>query len=127
MASSQPPSESPADNASLLLVAGERECQRVEEALQRAGVKVVTERATTAAAAEAALSRTWGLVLCGSEVPDMGFAEVQALWSKHGKELPFVVLSRDWSEATLEASMRAGALDYITEDRFSHLVPVVQR
>ena len=50
MASSQPPSESPADNASLLLVAGERECQRVEEALQRAGVTVVTERATTAVA-----------------------------------------------------------------------------
>ncbi|WP_163778389.1 response regulator [Myxococcus vastator] len=127
MASSQPPSESPADNASLLLVASERECQCVEEALQRAGVTVVTERATTAAAAEAALSRTWGLVLCGSEVPDMGFAEVKALWSKYGKELPFVVLSRDWSEDTLEASVRAGALDYITEDRFSRLAPVVQR
>ncbi len=127
MANSQPPSESPADTASLLLVGSERECQRVEDALSQAGVTVRTERATTAAAAEAALSSTWSLVLCGSEVPGAGFTEVQALWGKYGKEMPFVVMSRDWSEDTLEASVRAGALDYITEDRFSRLVPVVQR
>ena len=115
------------DNASLLLVGSERECQRVEEALTTAGVAVRTERATTSAAVEAALSQTWSLVLCGSELPGVGFAEFQALWRRYGQELPFVVLSRDWSEDTLEASVRAGALDYITEDRFSRLVPVVSR
>ncbi|MBZ4418691.1 response regulator [Myxococcus sp. RHSTA-1-4] len=127
MASSQSPSETPADTATLLLVASERECQRVEEALAAAGVQVKTERATTPAAAEAALSQTWSLALCGSEVPGMGFAELQALWRRHGKELPFVVMSRDWSDETLEASVRAGALDYVTEDRFSRLAPVVSR
>ncbi|MCY1017251.1 response regulator [Pyxidicoccus sp. MSG2] len=115
------------DNASVLLVASERECQQVEAALASAGVSVKTERATTAAGVEAALSKTWSLALCGSELPGLGFAEVQALWRKYGKELPFVVLSRDWSEDTLEASVRAGALDYVTEDRFSRLAPVVRR
>jgi PAS domain S-box-containing protein len=121
------PTSENADNATLLLVASERECQRVEEALAAAGVAVKTERATTPAAAEAALSRTWSLALCGAEVPGMGFGEVQALWRRYGKELPFVVLSRDWSEETLEASVQAGALDYVTEDRFSRLAPVVRR
>lgn len=121
------PNAETSDNASVLLVASERECQRVEEALASAGVAVKTERATTAADVEAALSKTWSLAICGSELPGMGFVEVQALWRKYGKELPFVVLSRDWSEATLEASMRAGALDYVPEDRFSRLAPVVSR
>jgi PAS domain S-box-containing protein len=121
------PNTETADNASLLLVGSERECQRMEEALASAGVEVRTERATTPAAAEAALSQTWSLALCGSEVPGMGFAELQALWRRFGKELPFVVLSRDWSEDTLEHSVRAGALDYVTEDRFSRLAPVVRR
>ncbi|QSQ20578.1 response regulator [Pyxidicoccus parkwayensis] len=121
------PNSDTSDNASVLLVASERECQRVESALASAGVGVKTERATTAAEVEAALSKTWSLALCGSELPGLGFSEVQALWRKHGKELPFVVLSRDWSEETLEASVRAGALDYVTEDRFSRLVPVLRR
>jgi PAS domain S-box-containing protein len=127
MASSQSNPETPADTATVLLVGSERECQRVEEALASAGVPVRTERATTAAAAEAALSQSWSLALCGCEVAGMGFAELQALWRRYGKELPFVVMSRDWSEETLEASVRAGALDYVTEDRFSRLAPVVRR
>ncbi|NMO16237.1 response regulator [Pyxidicoccus fallax] len=122
-----PNSETSTETATLLLVGSERECQRVEEALAAAGVEVKTERATTPAAVETALSRTWSLVLCGSELPGMGFAQVQAVWRKHGKELPFVVLSRDWSEETLEASVQAGALDYVPEDRFSRLVPVIRR
>jgi PAS domain S-box-containing protein len=121
------PNSDTSDNASVLLVASERECQRVEAALASAGVAVKTERATTQAEVEAALSKTWSLALCGSELPGLGFAEVQALWRRYGKELPFVVLSRDWSEDTLEASVHAGALDYVTEDRFSRLAPVVSR
>ncbi|WP_163989552.1 response regulator [Pyxidicoccus caerfyrddinensis] len=121
------PNSDTSDSASVLLVASERECQRVEAALASAGVAVKTERATTAAQVEAALSKSWSLALCGSELPSLGFAEVQSLWRKYGKELPFVVLSRDWSEDTLEASVRAGALDYVTEDRFSRLAPVVRR
>ncbi|MCP3136111.1 response regulator [Pyxidicoccus xibeiensis] len=122
-----PISETSADNASLLLVGSERECQRVEETLAKAGLSVKTERAQTAAAVEAALSGTWSLALIGSELPGLGFSEVQAIWRKYGRDLPFVVVSREWSEDTLEASVRVGALDYVTEDRFSRLAPVVRR
>ncbi|MFP2931043.1 response regulator [Pyxidicoccus sp. 3LG] len=122
-----PNSETSAENASLLLVGSERECLVVEQTLARAGLTMKTERAQTAAAVEAALSGTWSLALIGSELPDLGFAEVQALWRRYGKDIPFVVLSRDWSEDTLEASVKAGALDYVTEDRFSRLAPVVRR
>ncbi|WP_342378467.1 response regulator [Myxococcus stipitatus] len=117
----------PTDTATLLVVGSERECQRVEEALGHAGVIASSERATTRAALEAALSRSWSLVVCGSEVPGLGFAEAQVLWRKQQRELPFVVLSREWSDDTLEASTRAGARDYVSEDRFNRLAPVLRR
>ncbi|MFY2563053.1 response regulator [Corallococcus terminator] len=127
MATSLTSSVPTAATATLLLVASERECQRVEEALAQAGVVAQAERATSAEALTAALARPWSLVVCGSEVPGLGFAEAQTLWRKHSRELPFVVLSRDWSDDTLEASTRAGARDYVTEDRFNRMAPVLRR
>ncbi|WP_408888215.1 response regulator [Myxococcus faecalis] len=127
MATSLPPSVPVADATSLLLVASERECQRVEEALGHAGVVAHVERATSASALEAALARPWSLVVCGSELPGLGFAEAQALWRKHSRELPFVVMSREWSDELLEASTRAGARDYVSEDRFNRLGHVLRR
>ncbi|NTX65078.1 response regulator [Myxococcus sp. CA051A] len=127
MATSLTSSVPPTDTATLLLVASERECQRVEEALGHAGVVARTERATSTEALTAALGRSWSLVVCGSEVPGLGFAEAQALWRQHSRELPFVVLSRDWSDDTLEASTRAGARDYVSEDRFNRMAPVLRR
>ncbi|AGC42059.1 sensory box histidine kinase/response regulator [Myxococcus stipitatus DSM 14675] len=117
----------PTDTATLLVVGSERECQRVEEALGHAGVTASAERATTLPALEAALARSWSLVVCGSEVPGLGFAEAQGLWRKQQRELPFVVLSREWSDDTLEASTRAGARDYVSEDHFNRLAPVLRR
>jgi len=127
MATSLTSSVPTAATATLLLVASERECQRVEEALAQAGVVAQAERATHAEALTAALARPWSLVVCGSEVPGLGFAEAQALWRKHSRELPFVVLSREWSDDTLEASTRAGARDYVSEDRFNRMAPVLRR
>ncbi|WP_338871200.1 response regulator [Myxococcus stipitatus] len=118
---------SPADSATLLLVGSERECQRVEEALAHAGIAAAVQRATSPDALEAALTRPWSLVVCGSEVPGLGFAEAQARWRKQQKDLPFVVLSREWSDATLEASTQAGARDYVSEDRFNRMAPVLRR
>ncbi|MCP3168817.1 response regulator [Myxococcus qinghaiensis] len=127
MATSLTSSVPTAATATLLLVASERECQRVEEALAQAGVVSQAERATSAESLTAALARPWSLVVCGSEVPGLGFAEAQALWRKHSRELPFVVLSREWSDDTLEASTRAGARDYVSEDRFNRMAPVLRR
>lgn len=118
---------SPVDSATLLLVGSERECQRVEEALAHAGIAAAVQRASSPDALEAALTRPWSLVVCGSEVPGLGFTEAQAQWRKLQKDLPFVVLSREWSDATLEASTQAGARDYVSEDRFNRMAPVLRR
>ncbi|MCP3100908.1 response regulator [Myxococcus sp. K15C18031901] len=127
MATSLSPAVSPESPSAVLLVASDRECQRVEEALAHAGLHARSERAQSPEALAAALEQPWALVVCGSELPGLGFAEAQALWRKHAHELPFVVLSPTWSDETLEIASLAGARDYVSEDRFNRLVPILRR
>ncbi|MBJ6760136.1 response regulator [Myxococcaceae bacterium JPH2] len=113
--------------STVLLVGSEREYALARTALGRAGVAVALEVVSTQPALEAALVRPWVLVLCGAEAQGLDWAKAHATWTARGLELPFVVLSGEWSESTLSAAMRAGARDYVTEDRYGHLPFVVER
>ncbi len=111
----------------ILLVTSEREATRVRQELARAQLQATVEQVASAEALDAALARPWSLVVCGSETPGLGFNEAQARWRAKGLELPFIVLSRDWSDETLAASDQAGARDYVSEDRFARLTLVLRR
>ncbi|MBZ4375322.1 response regulator [Corallococcus interemptor] len=114
---------------SLLLVGSERETRAMRDALEREDIlsMLTLEPANTPEALEQALERPWALVLVGSELPGMGWEDVQATWVKRGRETAFVVSAPTWSADTLAAVMRAGARDYVCEDRYGHLPFVVAR
>ncbi|GMU04987.1 response regulator [Corallococcus caeni] len=114
---------------SLLLVGSERETRAMRDALEKEDIlsMLTLEPVSTRESLEQALERPWALVLVGAEVPGMTWEDVQAAWVKRGRETAFVVSAPTWSADTLSAVMRAGARDYVTEDRYGHLPFVVAR
>ncbi|RYZ35130.1 MAG: response regulator, partial [Myxococcaceae bacterium] len=114
---------------SLLLVGSERETRAMRDALEREDIlsMLTLEQACSQEALEKALARPYALVLVGSELPGLSWEAVQDTWVKRGLSLAFVVSSAAWNPATLDAAMRRGALDYVTEDRYGHLPFIVAR
>ncbi|WNG33200.1 response regulator [Archangium violaceum] len=122
------PAVSGSETPRLLLVAGEAESTRVLETLQRADLRVSAERVSTQDELRATLEKPWDLVVCGSELPGLGFREVAPWLRERSRPLPFVVISAKWDEAEMIAAMEeAGASSYLEQERLATLVPVVRR
>jgi PAS domain S-box-containing protein len=123
----QPSAQGEGSTSRILLIGSDREAARLREELGRLNLQATLEQVASAEALDAALAHPWDLALCGAEVAGLSFTEAQARWKARGLELPFVVLSREWSADTLAQAARAGARDYVCEERLAQLALVFAR
>ncbi|MFL5354768.1 response regulator [Archangium sp.] len=122
------PEVSASETPRLLLIAGEGESARALEALGRAGLRVSAERVSSRDELRAALEKPAELVVCGSELPGLGFRELAPVLREKAPGLPFLVLVARWDEAEMNAAMgEAGACSYLELERLALLAPIVRR
>jgi PAS domain S-box-containing protein len=95
--------------------------------LRRGGFDPIIERVEDRASMNAALSRSWDVVLADYNLPRFGAADALELLHADGRDIPFLIVSGSIGEETAVASMHAGASDYIMKDKIGRLVPAIQR
>jgi PAS domain S-box-containing protein len=96
--------------------------------LKRGGFDVTSRRVDTKTAMEHAVAEeTWDLVICDHVMPQFSSAMALDVMRKHGKDIPFIIVSGAAPEDVVTAAMRAGAQDFISKNSLIRLVPAVQR
>lgn len=96
--------------------------------LNEGGFRVVHERVETSIALRAALEgRTWDVVVCDHNLPDLDSMSVLQVVREVAELLPFIVVSGHIPDDTAVRVMQGGAGDFIHKSNLSRLVPVVER
>lgn len=112
----------------LVVEASENDAAAVLEQLRKTGFEIMSERAQTAEELSAALSRhTWDVVLSDYDPPRFSGADALKLVREKHPDLPFIVVSGVYGEATVVEMMKAGANDYLLKNNLSRLAPAIQR
>jgi len=100
----------------------------IVEALRRAGLELVFDRADTAQAMRAALDKGGvDAVLCDWSMPKFSAMRALALVREMGLDLPFILVSGTIGEEAAVEAMRAGANDYVLKDNIARLAPALER
>jgi PAS domain S-box-containing protein len=92
--------------------------------LDRAGLMLVVDRASTPEELERALERHADAVIVGPGT--IGLVEAQRVWRSKGMAPPVIVLA-SYSEDAMRAAMDEGASDFVSLDRIATLGPVLSR
>ena len=98
--------------------------------LRRSGMVFEALRIETPQAFLAALDEPWDLVLSDYHLP--GFTGLDALQmlrehsARHGRLLPFILVSGQIGEDTAVQAMRDGASDYLLKHNLARLAPAVE-
>jgi two-component system, cell cycle sensor histidine kinase and response regulator CckA len=96
--------------------------------IRRSGYQVVYERVDTPAAMRAQLAcAPWDIVIADQFMPHFRAAEALALLQTINPEVPFLVVTGQWSEDEASTIMRAGARDFIRKENLSRLTPAIER
>ncbi|MEO5937315.1 MAG: response regulator, partial [Terriglobales bacterium] len=96
--------------------------------LRRSGLDPSLERVETAAQMLAALeSGEWDAILCDHQLPDFSAPAALQILRKHGKDIPFIIVSGEIAEEMAAAAMRAGARDYVSKGNLTRLAPAIER
>ncbi len=95
--------------------------------LRRGSYEPTYERVDTPEALKAALDgQAWDIVFGDYSMPHFSTISALTLLKESGLDLPFIIVSDSVDEATVVASMKAGAHDYI-KGNLKRLIPAVER
>jgi PAS domain S-box-containing protein len=107
---------------------GEKTARLVRQHLGRGGYDAEVTRVTTAEEMREALLRSaWDLVIADHRMPGFGGLDALRVLQSTGRDVPFIIVSSQITEARAIELMRAGAHDYLMEDQLPRLLPVVER
>jgi serine phosphatase RsbU (regulator of sigma subunit) len=101
------------------------DAELVLSALRREGLHVEAQRAETASAFLAALTREPDVILADYRLPQFGALEVLRLVREQALAIPVVVISGAIGEDLAVEAMKAGASDYLLKDRLGRLASAV--
>jgi PAS domain S-box-containing protein len=112
----------------LLVDDGDQTEQLVLQQLRRGGYDADVTRAATAEDMRAALVRSsWDLVIADHKTPGFGGLDALRVLQSTGRDVPFIIVSSQITEARAIELMRAGAHDYLMKDQLARFLPVVER
>ena len=95
--------------------------------LRKGGYVVVAERVKSTTELDAALARSWDLLISDWIMPGFGGLEVLEAVSSRGVDLACIIVSGTPGEEPAVEALRAGALDFLSKDKPRRIVPAVQR
>jgi PAS domain S-box-containing protein len=95
--------------------------------LKRSKFELSFERVQTAPDLEAALAKSWDIVLCDYTMPHLDAPTALEIVRRHSVDLPFIVVSGTVGEDTAVEVMRAGANDYLLKGQLTRLAPAITR
>lgn len=124
-----PDGEPRAALAALIVEASSGDAERAVGALENAGyVPVRWRRVADAAGMEAALAEeSWDVVLSDHRMPAVDSFKALAVLGASGLDVPLILDSGAIGEETAAAAIRAGALDFVSEDHLDRLGAAVGR
>jgi PAS domain S-box-containing protein len=111
----------------LLIEDSDDDAALVLRELKRSQFEVAFERVQTAVDLEAALAKSWDIVLCDYTMPHLDAPTALEIVRRHSVDLPFIVVSGTVGEDAAVEVMRAGASDYLLKDRLTRLGPAITR
>ncbi len=95
--------------------------------LRNEGYEPIFERVETAIAMDAALKKTWDIIICDYKMPGFGAIAALELLQAKGQDIPFIIVSGTIDEETAVTAMKAGAHDFVLKDRMARLIPAIER
>lgn len=105
----------------------ESDAALIERTLRKAGYTVHSERVVNAGELQAALTRSWDVIIADYRLPEFDAPEALALLQQTGLDIPFIVVSGAIGEELAVAIMRSGAQDYLLKGDLARLAPAVAR
>jgi two-component system, cell cycle sensor histidine kinase and response regulator CckA len=113
----------------LIIEDSEDDAELLIRQIRRSGYQVVYERVDTPAAMRASLltQPPWTIIIADQFMPRFKASEALALLQSTGLDIPFLVVTGQWSEDEAAAIMRAGAVDFIRKENLSRLMPAIER
>jgi len=96
--------------------------------LSQAGYAPLLRREEDEAGTRAALSEErWDVLFCDSSMPGFGAAKALDLLRNMNVETPLIVVSGSTGQEAAAAAVRMGAVDWVSKQDLSRLVPVVEK
>lgn len=97
-------------------------------ALREEGIELEYRQVMTAAQLTAALQeQSWDVVICDHNLPELDSSQALALVRQLQPQLPFIIVSGDFSEQATVEALAAGASDVVSKDKLARLAPVLWR
>lgn len=123
------PRESSPNSPLQLLVAedSEDDFEILLRELRKGGYAVTAERVKSTSELEAALARSWDLLISDWIMPGFGGLQVLETVAARGVDLACIIVSGTPGEEPAVEALRAGALDFLSKDKPRRIVPAVQR
>lgn len=120
------------DNANvirpLILEESANEAEALASALRNAGYAIRYKHIEDAEDLQEALEgQSWDLLLAAQQVGDFSATQALSIIKKSGKDIPGIVFGSDHTEALVTETMKAGAVDFVTEEAQEHLLLVIER
>ncbi|MEN3941914.1 GAF domain-containing protein [Prosthecobacter sp. SYSU 5D2] len=110
----------------LLVEDSDDDAQLILRCLQRHGYACTIHQVMTPQALEQALaSHSWDIILCDYVMPSFDALAALAIVSRHGEDIPVIIVSGTVGEDVAVASLKHGAQDYILKQNLTRLGPAV--
>ena len=120
------------DNANvirpLILEESANEAEALASALRNAGYAIRYKHIEDAEDLQEALEgQSWDLLLAAQQIGNFPATQALSIIKKSGKDIPGIVFGSEHSEALVTETMKAGAVDFVSEDAQEHLLLVIER
>src|SRR5690606_19460987 len=67
--------------------------------------------------------QSWDVVICDHNLPELDSSQALALVRQLQPQLPFIIVSGDFSEQATVEALAAGASDVVSKDKLARLAP----
>ncbi len=112
----------------LIIEDSEEDAFLLVEEVKKGGYIPVFEVVDTASAMTDALAKEeWDVIISDFKLPGFSGLEALNILRKKKLDLPFILVSGTIGEEMAVEVMKAGACDYISKEKLSRLVPVIER
>jgi len=103
-------------------------CNLIVDRLEKAGYRIGSQIVGTPAKLRAALlENTVDLVIAENRLPDFDAAVALSACQEMGPDIPFIVLSEQFSDELAAKLMDSGCADFVTTDQIARLIPAISR